>query len=34
MRCEHYGPGHEPDERGKAIDNAIGDYLLAWPINR
>jgi hypothetical protein len=32
--CEHHGPGHIPDERGKAIDNAIGAYLLAWPIHR
>jgi hypothetical protein len=31
---EHYGPGHIPNERGKAIDNAIGAYLLAWPIYR
>jgi hypothetical protein len=30
----HFGPGHIPDERGKAIDNAIGAYLLAWPIYR
>lgn len=31
---ENYGPGHIPNERGKAIDNAIGVYLLAWPIHR
>ena len=31
---EHYGPGHIPDERGVAIDDAIGGYLLAWPIRR
>lgn len=31
---EHFGPGHIPDERGKAIDNAIGAYLVAWPIYR
>jgi hypothetical protein len=30
----HFGPGHIPNERGKAIDNAIGAYLLAWPIYR
>lgn len=31
---EHYGPGHVPDDRGVAIDNAVGAYLLAWPIHR
>jgi hypothetical protein len=31
---ENYGPGHIPNARGKAIDNAIGTYLLAWPIYR
>jgi hypothetical protein len=31
---EHYGPGHVPDERGVAIDNAVGAYLLTWPIHR
>ncbi|MBS4729896.1 hypothetical protein MSM1_16620 [Mycobacterium sp. SM1] len=31
---ENFGPGHIPNERGKAIDNAIGAYLLAWPIYR
>ncbi|WP_375487936.1 hypothetical protein [uncultured Mycobacterium sp.] len=30
----HFGPGHIPNERGIAIDNAIGAYLLAWPIYR
>lgn len=30
----HFGPGHIPNEYGKAIDNAIGAYLLAWPIYR
>ncbi|WP_421845186.1 hypothetical protein [Mycobacterium sp.] len=30
----NYGPGHIPNDRGKAIDNAIGHYLLAWPIDR
>jgi hypothetical protein len=28
---ENYGPGHIPNEYGKAIDNAIGAYYLAWP---
>lgn len=27
-----YGRGHNPDERGRAIDNAIGQYLMAWPM--
>jgi hypothetical protein len=31
---ENFGPGHIPNERGKAIDNAIGAYLLEWPIFR
>jgi hypothetical protein len=31
---ENYGPGHIPNEHGKAIDNAIGHYLLAWPRHR
>ena len=31
---ENYGPGHIPNERGKAIDAAVGHYLLAWPIYR
>jgi hypothetical protein len=30
----NYGPGHIPNEYGKIIDNAIGAYLLAWPIYR
>jgi hypothetical protein len=30
----NYGPGHIPNNYGKIIDNAIGAYLLAWPINR
>jgi hypothetical protein len=30
----NYGPGHIPNERGKAIDDAIGHYLLAWPRRR
>jgi hypothetical protein len=28
---ENYGPGHIPNERGKAIDDAIADYFLTWP---
>lgn len=28
---EHYGPGHEPDEIGKRIDNALGAFLTRWP---
>lgn len=31
---ENFGPGHIPNERGMAIDNAVGAYLLAWPIDR
>lgn len=31
---ENYGPGHIPNDRGKAIDSAIGVYLAAWPIHR
>lgn len=31
---ENFGPDHIPNERGKAIDNAIGAYLLSWPIYR
>lgn len=28
---EHYGPGHEPDETGKQIDNALGAFMTRWP---
>jgi hypothetical protein len=28
---EHYGPGHEPDETGKRIDNALGAFMTRWP---
>ncbi|WP_026425656.1 hypothetical protein [Actinokineospora inagensis] len=28
---EHYGPGHEPDEMGKRIDNALGAFMTRWP---
>jgi hypothetical protein len=31
---ENYGPRYVPNQRGKDIDNAIGAYLLAWPIYR
>lgn len=30
----NYGPGHIPNDYGKILDNAIGAYLMAWPINR
>lgn len=30
---EHYGPGHEPDEIGKGIDNALGVFMTRWPID-
>lgn len=30
----NFGPGHIPNKYGKEIDNAIGAYLLAWPIYR
>jgi hypothetical protein len=28
---EHWGPGHEPDETGKRIDNALGAFMARWP---
>ncbi|MHA7653671.1 hypothetical protein ACX9NE_28175 [Mycobacterium sp. ML4] len=28
----NYGPGHIPNQYGKAVDNAIGAYFLAWPM--
>ncbi|HEX7660549.1 MAG TPA: hypothetical protein VF444_13830 [Pseudonocardiaceae bacterium] len=28
---EHFGPGHEPTERGVLIDNALGAFLTRWP---
>lgn len=28
---EHYGPGHELDETGKRIDNALGAFMTRWP---
>jgi hypothetical protein len=31
---EHYGPGHEPDETGKRIDNALGAFLTRWPTDK
>ncbi|WP_116201536.1 hypothetical protein [Amycolatopsis circi] len=28
---EHFGPGHEPTEQGKLIDDALGAFLTRWP---
>lgn len=28
---DHYGPGHEPDETGKRIDNELGAFMTRWP---
>jgi hypothetical protein len=28
---EYLGPGHEPDETGKKIDNALGAFMTRWP---
>jgi hypothetical protein len=28
---EHLGPGQEPTEQGKLVDNALGAFLTAWP---
>jgi hypothetical protein len=25
-------PDHEPSERGRAVDNLLGQFLLRWPI--
>lgn len=30
----HLRPDWEPTEEGCAIDDALGKYLLAWPIER
>lgn len=30
----NFGPGHIPNEYGKAIERAIDAYLEAWPIYR
>jgi hypothetical protein len=27
----HWGPGHEPDETGVRIDNALGAFMTRWP---
>jgi hypothetical protein len=29
--AEHWGPGHEPDETGVKIDDAIGAFVTRWP---
>lgn len=29
---KNFGPDQVPNERGKAIDNAVGAYFLAWPM--
>jgi hypothetical protein len=31
---DHFLPGHEPDETGKAIDNALGAFFLRWPSDK
>jgi hypothetical protein len=28
---EYLGPGHEPDETGVKIDNALGAFMTRWP---
>ena len=28
---EHFGPGQEPTEQGKLIDDALGAFLTRWP---
>jgi hypothetical protein len=28
---EHFGPGHEPTERGVLIDDALRAFLEQWP---
>ena len=30
----HFLPGHEPDETGRAIDNALGAFFLRWPSDK
>ncbi len=30
--CRNLRPDYEPTERGVAIDNALGVFLLRWPI--
>lgn len=35
IREQHrFLPGHEPDETGKAIDNALGALFLRWPSDK
>ena len=29
--AQHLGPGDEPTELGKLIDDALGDFLTRWP---
>lgn len=29
---KHLGPDYEPTDRGRAIDDVIGTFLLRWPI--
>lgn len=31
---DNLGPGHEPTARGALIDDALGAFLLRWPIER
>jgi len=31
--CRNLRPDYEPTERGAVIDNALGAFLLRWPIN-
>lgn len=31
---DNLGPGHVPTERGVLIDDALGAFLLQWPIER
>lgn len=30
----NYGPGHMPNEYGRAVERAIDAYLEVWPIHR
>ena len=32
--CRNLGPDDEPTPRGRDIDNALGAFLLRWPIYR
>ena len=31
--CRNLGPDDEPTPRGRDIDNALGAFLLRWPID-